>query len=201
MLSLTLKTSNSGKMQEMLMAGIPNLSIEAGEDLPEIQSDDFILVAAYKSQAAGEMVIIEDSILSIQDKFGVFQPVVDAKFKMKEIKSNIRAYSGKNAKYISTVAVQIDNKIYVQTASLDCIIGKPYTGDVNAMGFDDVLHVIFDEEYKSIHYLKTVEQVNPSPRIKSLKKLFAFLSEKESQNKGLFIYEKPLPKWNGDYQS
>lgn len=200
MLALTVKTSNPGKMKEMRMAGIPNLSIEPGEDLPEIQSNDFILVAAYKAQSAGNRVIIEDSIISINDDNGVYQPVVDVKFKMAHIKSNIHLYAGKKALFISTVAVKIDDKIYVQTHSLECSIQKPHTNDPKAFGFDDILHIEHDGSLCSLHFLKNVKNMNPSPRLSSLKKLFNYLTVDKTPNDGLFIYDNPLPHWIGEYQ-
>jgi len=202
-LKLVLKTSNQRKINEFKLANIQNLEILPGEDHPEIQSDDHILVAAYKAQDSGENVIIEDSILSIEDDSGKMESIIDIKFKLKEIKSNMSNYKHltKKAIFTSTVAVKIDSKIYVQTYDFNGYIGEPYLEDGPVFGFDDVFYLKYNNEFKSMHLIKTKFDKACSPRINALKMLFDNLDKKSMAHDGFYIFDTPLPVWNGDYQS
>lgn len=200
---LVLKTSNQRKINEFKLAGIPDLQILPGEDHPEIQSDDHILVAAYKAQVSGENVIIEDSILSIEDDNGRMESIIDIKFKLAEIKSNINYYKHlvKKAIFTSTVAVKIDKNIYVQTFSFHGYIGEPYRENGPVFGFDDVFYIEHEKELKSMHMIKTQFDKACSPRINCLKLFYKNFELKNEQHEGFYIYNSPLPEWKGEYQS
>lgn len=155
--TFVVKSSNQKKIAEMKFAQLPEstkIEFQPGEDLPEIQTDDFILVAAYKSQTAGENVIIEDSFIAIEDEHGVIQPIIDIKFRLDEIRQNVQSYMGRKAVFVSTVAVNVDDEILIQTCSIKGVVGTPYREHGPVFGFDDFFYLEHDGEFKALHYVK-----------------------------------------------
>jgi inosine/xanthosine triphosphate pyrophosphatase family protein len=200
---MVLKTSNQRKINEFKLANIPDLQILPGEDHLEIQSDDHILVAAYKAQSSGENVIIEDSILSIENDNGEMESIIDIKFKLGEIKSNIHIYKHlvKKAIFTSTIAVKLKDKIFVQTFSFHGYIGEPYRENGPVFGFDDVFYIEHEKELKSMHMIKTQFDKACSPRINCLQLFFSNFEKENFEAEGFYTYETPLPEWKGEYQS
>lgn len=193
------KSSNQNKINELKYAEIPNLIFESGEDLPEIDSNDHFLVAAYKSQDSGEYIVIEDSILSIEDENGVMQPVIDIKFRLSEIKKNIDLYVGKKVHFISTIAVNVGDKIHVQTSQINCEFGRKIPDQYPVFGFDDILYLEHDNIFKSLHYFKKTLNQMLSPRVNSLKMIFDKINHNK-EHAGYKVYSSPLPVWEGQYQ-
>lgn len=194
-----LKSSNQNKINEMKRAKVENLVFQPGEDLEEIDSDDYLLIAAYKAEASKDFHVVEDSILFIEDDKGILQPVVDIKFRLSEIKNSIAEYKGKKVVFTSTVAVKMKDEIYVQTSHLDCVFDFPRKDQYTVFGFNDVLFVNHEGKYESLHYFKEHLDIILSPRITSLEKLFDKINM-DKQHEGYKLYSSPLPKWEGDYQ-
>lgn len=194
-----LKSSNKNKINELQYAKISNLIFEEGEDLPEIDSDDHLLVAAYKAQDSGEYIVIEDSILSIENEDGIMQPVIDIKFRLSEIKKNIHLYVGKKVHFISTIAVNVGDEIHVQTSQINCEFGLKVPDQYPVFGFDDILYLEHDNIFKSLHYFKKTMNQMLSPRVNSLKMIFDKINHNKEHD-GYKKYNSPLPLWKGEYQ-
>lgn len=190
----TLITSNANKISEYQSIGLP-IHIEPGQDLPEIDTQDFNLIAAYKSKMAGDFNIVEDTILIIDDT--VFH---DIKFRSKDIINNINQYLGKSITWVVTLATSFNGEVHLFQSQVSGIIKEAYIGHTAGFGFDSYLHVAVDDTYKSLHQLKEEGRKNHySPRMKALTKFHHFLLLQQNSD---FRYSLDnLLEWTGAYQS
>jgi len=116
-------TSNLEKIREIKEIN-PTLKIEIGPDLEEVLADkDTVII--YKSLAAGEGYVVEDTILEIDGK-----EIVDIKWKLKSLKE------GMKLKWIISFGYHTGTHIKVYRGEVDGIITIPTIFPENAFGFD-----------------------------------------------------------------
>lgn len=188
-----LVTSNQNKILEYQSIGLP-ISVENGADLPEIDSEDFSLIAAYKSKMAGDFNIIEDSILIIDDKI-----YHDIKFRTKEIVANVEKYYNKPVTWVLTLATLIDGQIHLFQNQLSGFIQKPYPGKSVGFGFDSYFYITVDGDSKSLHELKENGLKNQySPRLMALQKFYDFAKHSSPSDQQYAM--EALVEWTGAFQ-
>lgn len=119
---MVIVTSNKKKLKEYNDFGL-DIKAEPGLDLPEVDSniDDVIV---YKSLAAGENKIVEDTILEVD---GV--EIVDIRWKIKEMNMN------SPARWIVSLGLNDGNKITIYRGVIDGQLVK--TDDITGFGFDE----------------------------------------------------------------
>jgi inosine/xanthosine triphosphate pyrophosphatase family protein len=124
----SLVTSNRNKLAEYRAFGLPDLTLAEGLDLPEVDGspDDVIL---YKALAAGEGMIVEDTVLYIDGS-----PVVDIRWQL----DSLVAVVGKTARWDVRLGILHEGVVQVFVASVDGKIVKP-RGE--GFGFDPFFEV------------------------------------------------------------
>lgn len=188
-----LVTSNQNKILEYQSIGLP-ISVENGADLPEIDSEDFSLIAAYKSKMAGNFNIIEDSILIIDGKI-----YHDIKFRIKDIVANVQQYYNKPVTWVLTLATLIEGEIHLFQNRLSGHINEPYQGVPLGFGFDSYFYINVEGDSKSLHELKEQGLKNKySPRLLALQKFYNFATNNNPSDQ---IYSiDSLEEWTGNFQ-
>lgn len=197
---INLKFSTSNKKKQEEISQVSNIPFTHSIDLPEIDSNDYILVAAHKAkdiyQHTGiEGIITEDSILIID---GVV--CTDIKFKYEDFKNNISDYIGKPVSFVVTLSVVVGDNIYCFKNSI-----KGTLGNENDDGyvFDPYIFVDDNGTQKS---LAKLEQENRkqlfSPRTGAIRLLEDYFNEKAVNNDNIYSFKlKEISRWQGNYQS
>lgn len=194
---ITLQTSNPFKIQEFNDMGL-NIGIKEGEDIKEIATDDYHLIAAYKAKEAGELVIVEDSILIVED-----QVFFDIKYKLKEIIKNIDFFKEKKATWVTTLAFMFNEKIYIFSGYVYGNLNEVYKckDNYNVFAFDTIFYTKHNNKMVSLQELKEKGLKDEySARVLGVKKMISFLNSENEQFCDR-IYEANIKKWEGDYQA
>lgn len=196
-----LKFSTSNKKKQEEISAISDIPFIHSIDLPEIDSDDWILVAAYKAKdvynhTKEEGVIVEDSILIIGDE--IFS---DIKFKYDYFVKNINLFLNKKVSFIVTTSVFINNKIYCFQGKIEGLIKNK---TIDGYYFDPYIFINTPLGFLSLTDLDNLgKKIDFSPRTISVKLLTDYFSNTNLEKKeNIFIFNyKDLPDWNGNYQS
>jgi inosine/xanthosine triphosphate pyrophosphatase family protein len=176
----TLVTSNKRKIREY-REFLPDLRIEEGKDLPEVESDD-ITVALYKGVDNGPFTISEDTSLEIEgEEIGV---------NLKWFKSKIPTFVGKKA-YWKVLLAKNDGE-YI----------KIYEGFIKGeiITSDDVSS--FDHYFSVDGYDKTLGELKATDIEPALYSARAMAAKNLREDK--FIVRKRIkfiPEWTGKYQN
>ncbi len=175
-----LVTSNARKIREYREL-IPNLRVEEGRDLPEVDSDDET-VAIYKAIDNGIYTISEDTSLEIEgENVGV---------NLKWFKSRMHEFAGKRA-YWKVLLAKNDGE-YI----------KIYEGFIEGeiVESDDLSS--FDKYFKVTKYDKLLGDLKLTDINSYLYSARAMAAKNLRQDK--FILRKRIkfiPKWTGKYQN
>ena len=192
--NFSISTSNLKKIEEIKRTS--NISINQGLDLPEIKSDDSLLVALHKAidyynHTGIEQSFIEDTIIEIEGK-----PITDIKFTFDTIKDNLLDYLGKSVSIKTTMACVTNNKVLYIVDSINGVID--FKGD-DGYVFDPFFFINHSGIYKSFAQLdKEGLKHLFNPRNKILFKINDFLNGDLDIN---YVNINSIPKWNGQYQS
>lgn len=187
--NITLTTSNKNKIKEFKRFGL-SFDVSKGLDLKEVDSniDDVIL---YKAIDAGENLLVEDTVLVIND-----EEVVDIRWKINELTKE----KNPQIKWITSLAIVDDGFIYIYRGEIDCALvenAKELIAPKDSFGFDPYLRPILDG--------KPVDQSFYDLEKENLKDNFSPRKMAVSQlNNGLFfamIKKTSVAKWNGQYQN
>ena len=176
----TLVTSNKRKIREY-REFLPDLRIEEGKDLPEVESDD-ITVAIYKGIDNGPFTISEDTSLEIEgEEIGV---------NLKWFKSKIPTFVGKKA-YWKVLLAKNDGE-YI----------KIYEGLVKGeiIASEDISS--FDHYFSVDGYDKTLGELKATDIEPALYSARAMAAKNLREDK--FIVRKRIkfiPEWTGKYQN
>lgn len=176
----TLVTSNKRKIREY-REFLPDLRIEEGKDLPEVESDD-ITVAIYKGIDNGPFTISEDTSLEIEgEEIGV---------NLKWFKSKIPTFVGKKA-YWKVLLAKNDGE-YI----------KIYEGFVKGeiIASEDISS--FDHYFSVDGYDKTLGELKATDIEPALYSARAMAAKNLREDK--FIVRKRIkfiPEWTGKYQN
>lgn len=119
-----LVTSNEKKLREYQQFGL-NLQIEKGRDLPEIQSEDPVLVVLHKAKDAGPMHVVEDTSLDVEG----FNVGVNVRWLMSEIPK----LSGKRATWTVLLGKNDGTSVHVYSGT---ITGNLVANEQGGFGFD-----------------------------------------------------------------
>ena len=176
----TLVTSNKRKIREY-REFLPDIRIEEGKDLPEVDSDD-ITVAIYKGIDNGPFTISEDTSLEIEgEEIGV---------NLKWFKSKIPTFVGKKA-YWKVLLAKNDGE-YI----------KVYEGFIKGeiISSDDISS--FDHYFSVDGYDKTLGELKATDIEPALYSARAMAAKNLREDK--FIVRKRIkfiPEWTGKYQN
>jgi inosine/xanthosine triphosphate pyrophosphatase family protein len=176
----TLVTSNKRKIREY-REFLPDIRIEEGKDLPEVDSDD-ITVAIYKGIDNGPFTISEDTSLEIEgEEIGV---------NLKWFKSKIPTFVGKKA-YWKVLLAKNDGE-YI----------KVYEGFIKGeiISSDDISS--FDHYFLVDGYDKTLGELKATDIEPALYSARAMAAKNLREDK--FIVRKRIkfiPEWTGKYQN
>lgn len=198
-MDLVFATSNEEKRKEIgLSCKIP---IIAGADLPEIDSEDPLLIAMHKAKDAWVHygrpgVIVEDTVLIID---GVTYP--DIKFKFSEFRKNLDAYLGKQVVFMVTLAFVYKDGIYgVQ----ERLIGEIVRPQESGYAFDPYIFVDSPTHKGPVSLAclaKAGLKHKVSPRNRAINRLFKLPGmSKEKQSHFLLLPLGELEDWAGGYQ-
>jgi hypothetical protein len=189
-------TSNETKIAEYKCLNL-NIDIEKGDDLPEISSSDYHLIAAHKAKDAGIFNIVEDTIIIIEDYV-----CYDLKFKIQDILDNLDKYKGMKAKSVVTISYMNEYNIFTFEGIVEGVIDNLYQKNEDStvgFHFDSFLYVNHKGRSTSIQELKDKkEEEQYSARRKAAILMKRQLSGIHSATK---TYSKNIQKWKGDYQS
>lgn len=193
MSNLVLKSSNEKKIEEYKSI-CQDLQVSSGDDLPEISTTDWSLIAAYKAKHCCDMEIVEDTIVTIDNKV-----VHDIKFRIEKIKENINEYVGMKASCIVSIAFKHSDYIFVLEGETKGEIGEIYQTDKDVFDFDTIFYVEHEGKKISFQELKENGLKNKySPRTKAIKNLERLINgERDAIAK---VYTSALPVWKGKYQ-
>ncbi|MFS1426490.1 non-canonical purine NTP pyrophosphatase [Vibrio splendidus] len=140
-----LVTSNENKITEFnRLAGDLSFSIEKGQDLKEVKSNDAIEVAIYKAIDAGVGCIVEDTILTIDG-----EEVTDIRYRLDELRMR---QAEARLSWITTLAVCHEDRVEMHRGVIN---GRFSPLDIipdDAFGFDPFF--IPDGETKSLYVLE-----------------------------------------------
>ena len=176
----TLVTSNKRKIREY-KEFLPDLRIEEGKDLPEVESDD-VTVALYKGVDNGPFTISEDTSLEIEgEEIGV---------NLKWFKSKIPTFVGKKA-YWKVLLAKNDGeyiKIYEGFIKGEIIVSEDTSS--------------FDHYFSVDGYDKTLGELKATDIEPALYSARAMAAKNLREDK--FIVRKRItfiPEWTGKYQN
>ena len=176
----TLVTSNKRKIREY-REFLPDLRIEEGKDLPEVESDD-ITVALYKGIDNGPFTISEDTSLEIEgEEIGV---------NLKWFKSKIPTFVGKKA-YWKVLLAKNDGeyiKIYEGFIKGEIIVSEDTSS--------------FDHYFSVDGYDKTLGELKATDIEPALYSARAMAAKNLREDR--FIVRKRIkfiPEWTGKYQN
>ena len=185
---IKLTTSNIKKIEEFKRFGL-SFDIAEGLDLKEVDGsiDDVIL---YKAMDAGDNLLVEDTVLVVNDK-----EVVDIRWNIEELKKQ----DNPDIKWITSLAIKEEGFIYIYRGEIKCALVENANDVVtleDSFGFDPYLCPILND----IVVNKTFQELNKeglkdnySPRKMAVEQL---------QN-GFFlakIKSDSVQKWTGSYQ-
>jgi|DEB19_MinimDraft_2_1074335.scaffolds.fasta_scaffold09891_3 inosine/xanthosine triphosphate pyrophosphatase family protein len=176
----TLVTSNKRKIREY-KEFLPDLRIEEGKDLPEVESDD-VTVALYKGVDNGPFTISEDTSLEIEgEEIGV---------NLKWFKSKIPTFVGKKA-YWKVLLAKNDGE-YI----------KIYEGFIKGEIIASEDTSSFDHYFSVDGYDKTLGELKATDIEPALYSARAMAAKNLREDK--FIVRKRItfiPEWTGKYQN
>lgn len=182
---LKILSSNQNKIKEFNRFGLPVEAV-TGEDLAEVQGTP-LEVITYKALAVEKNCIVEDTILEIDG-----EEIVDIKAKINKMES----YIGKNAKWIVSIGVVIEDEIHVCKGVIDGIIGLP-TNTESGFGFDPYFYP--KENNRKYLSLSELETLGLKDLCSARKKCIASFLKKDKH----YLVRKidDIPAWSGYYQN
>jgi len=174
---IILVSSNKNKIEEF-KEYISNLKIQEGKDLKEVDGNmDEVII--HKAKAAGKGFVVEDTIVSVDNK-----EIVDIRWQKDSIEE------GKEIKWIVSLGYNDGDKIHVYRAEVDGITTLKRKNE-KAFGFDDIF--IPYGTNKTLFELEN-EKGNFSARKMALSNF--------SNKKELFsIKIEDVLEWKGKYQN
>jgi len=180
---MILKSSNTHKIKEFqrLLIG-KNIIIQKGEDIKEVlgNKDEVII---YKTLAAGNNVLVEDSVLIIDGK-----EEVEIRWKWKNLKTNSLI------KIIISIGLLKNNKVYVYRGELEAIVDR--SKGMNGVAFEPFI-IPLEHNPNKLTFTELMKVINKDlfdPRAKAVKNLL-------NNNPAFIIDVKDIPTWNGKYQN
>ncbi|MDK9789758.1 non-canonical purine NTP pyrophosphatase [Vibrio sp. D431a] len=181
---MKLVTSNTNKLQEFNRFGL-NVQAQSGKDLPEVLGTPEEVIT-YKAMAAGENLLVEDTILIIDGK-----EVVDIKGRLAELD---RFEEIVDAQWLVSIAVIEDGILKTCQASIKGYLVKPSKPFSDAFGFDGHFHPN-GANGASLHEL----ELNGDKDLYSARKdcVVNFLGKKGNYKERKV---SEIPPWTGEYQ-
>ena len=179
----SLVSSNKTKLAEYTRLSQGQIPVKMGPDLKEIfgTPDE---IALYKALEAGEGLVVEDSILVVDD-----QPMIDIKWRLKELK--IRAESDP-AKVVWETRLSLvkEGVVHVFLGTLE---GRLRPFDVAGSGYDPIFNVVgVGQSLARLENRGLKDQY--SARARAFKALLA-------NEPYLSLPASELPAWAGAYQN
>lgn len=182
-MKIILKTSNPYKLSEYqrLLNG-HDIEIQKGMDVKEVLGtiDEVII---YKTLAAGENILVEDTTLIINGK-----EEVEIKWKADKLKT------GDKIKFIVSIGILTNNKVKVAQAEIEAVVDRSLGTD--GVEFEPYIVPTLNNTDK-LSYTKLSKAINKdliSPRAMALKK---FLNNDFKIN----LDKNSIPAWNGNFQN
>lgn len=179
---LKLSSSNKQKIAEYKAFNIKGMTVVAGEDHKEVKADADT-VALYKAMSAGENIIVDDTILVVND-----EEVVDIRWKLDEVAK----MDSPKIQWIVTLSVQDGDFIYIYKGVVDCDTRESDMDPFGYHAFDPFLSPKGVEE--SFYQLDLKgEKAKYSPRTKAIEKLMIGDFYKK-------VSISEIKPWTGEYQ-
>jgi len=176
-----LVTSNLNKLAEFSRFGL-NIEMAAGLDLREV-SGTSEQVAIYKAIEAGENLIVEDTILTIDGK-----EIVDIRQRLNELPQ----LEGKEAVWQTSIACMSNGEIKIAVGRTLGTIAPPEEHYQTGFGFDPYFYPSGSKS--SLTHLDLMgEKDSVSARKQAITR---FLSEEDCKTIPLC----DIPPWTGEYQ-
>jgi len=188
-------TGNQQKINEFRAAGL-KFSGTAKKDIPEVESENALVVALYKSLDAGPDTIIEDSSLIIGG-LGLSCPLIGPNFKY-EIK-NLHRFHRRKATMVVCLAWNFGDIIEVYTGSVLGLIDAPLSlaevrqsePGLSAPDFFDRSFYPLDQlDRRSLPLAALKGQPQFDPRIKAVRASSPELTQRTES----------IRPWKGSYQ-
>lgn len=126
-----LVSSNQNKLKEFARFGL-DMEMEAGRDLPEVQSDP-LNVVIYKALAAGQDRVVEDTCLIVNG-----QAVVDIRWKLEELRA-LSADQRPVIEWVTLLGHNTGKEVKVYRGSVMCELSGRDTSEQlpsDVFGFD-----------------------------------------------------------------
>jgi inosine/xanthosine triphosphate pyrophosphatase family protein len=184
---LILLSSNENKIKEFNRFGLPVKAIK-GRDLEEVQGTP-LEVITYKALEVDEYCIVEDTILEIAG-----EEIVDIKGKIAIIED--LNYFGQSAKWIVSIGVIIEDKLYVSKGVIEGIMGMPIKDSNKGFGFDPYFYPTSNNpDFLSLSKLEEKGLKDSCSARKAC--IDSFLKNDDNLK---IIETKDIPKWTGEYQ-
>lgn len=179
--NIKISTSNQQKLREYKDMNL-NFEVIKGKDLKEVKSDA-LTVAIYKAIDAGKNILVEDTILKINDK-----EIVDIRWKFDEVLK----MDNPIIEWIVNLSIVDNDYVYVYTGVVHCDFIQSSFDPFGPHAFDPFLKPKgINETFYELD-LKGIKK-DFSPRSIATKKLLS----------GNYSYKEKVSKfkkWNGEYQ-
>jgi inosine/xanthosine triphosphate pyrophosphatase family protein len=180
---MKLVSSNKFKLKEFKRFGL-DIDIQEGLDLKEVAGNSKEVVI-YKSIEAGENLIVEDTILTINGK-----EIVDIREKI----NSLNQFEGQDALWTVSIACVLDKNILFSSATIKGIIKEPKTDITKAFGFDPFFYP--DNSNLSLHSL---EMQNLKDNFSARKLAIEYFINRSGNFE--IISLNSIKPWNGKYQN
>jgi inosine/xanthosine triphosphate pyrophosphatase family protein len=178
---MKLVTSNPNKLAEFSRFGL-DIEMAAGLDLKEV-SGTSEQVAIYKAIEAGENLIVEDTILTIDG-----EEIVDIRQRLNELPQ----WEGKEAIWQTSIACMSNGEIKIAVGRTLGTIAPPEESHQTGFGFDPYFYPLGSQS--SLSHLELIgEKDGVSARKQAITR---FLSDEKCKTIPLC----DIPQWTGDYQ-
>jgi len=180
---MVLKTSNPYKIKEFTrLLCDTEITIEKGTDIKEVLADKDTVVL-YKAMAAGENVLVEDSVLTINGK-----EEVEIRWKWQDLKT------GSHIIWTISIAIMLNDTIKVYRGEVEAIVDRSLGMDGEA--FEPFIVPLKNNPNK-LSYVELGKIINKDtidPRAMAVQNL---LKDNYVLKKDI----KDLPNWRGEYQN
>lgn len=179
--NIKISTSNKLKLKEYKDMNL-DFEVVHGKDIKEVMSDS-LTVAIYKAIEAGENILVEDTILKVNN-----EEIVDIRWKFDDVSK----MDNPTIEWIVNLAILDNNNVYIYTGTVHCDFVKSDFDPFGPYAFDPFLK---PKNIDKTFYELSLEDLkkNFSPRNIAINNLI----------NGIYSCKKPvssIPKWTGDYQ-
>lgn len=180
---LSLASSNKTKIAELTRLSLGAVPVIAGNDLKEIFGTPD-QIAIYKALSAGEGLIVEDSILVVDD-----EPLIDIKWRLKELMKRAETETA-NLVWEVRLSFVKNGEVRVFKGSLE---GRLRPWDVAGSGYDPIFNV-----YGVGQSLARLENRGLKDQYSARARAFQALLANEVH---LVVPQADLPEWKGPFQN